>query len=143
MRAGGCPAVVAQWQNAGGSSQVSWVPLPATASFFTFLYFHLIISKFIYFQCEARCSEQILYSQCLSVANTEYLQVWRGPALPRPSTHSGGSSCIATQHAPPHLPQACAGIAVVGEPGREGEKGSECMVGEKEKTGEKIRKGER
>ena len=25
VRAGGCPSVVAQWQNTGGSSQVSWV----------------------------------------------------------------------------------------------------------------------
>ena len=57
QRAGGCPAVVAQWQSTGGSSQVSWVQLPATAGFFTFLYFRLII-KFIYFQREARCSEQ-------------------------------------------------------------------------------------
>ena len=39
--------------------EVFWVQLPATASFFTFLYFHLITSKFIYFQREARCSEQI------------------------------------------------------------------------------------
>ena len=43
VRAGGCPAVVAQWQ--------------ATAGFFTSLYFHLITSKFIYFQREARCSQ--------------------------------------------------------------------------------------
>ena len=33
--------------------------LPATAGLFTFLYFHLIISKFIYFQCEARYSEYL------------------------------------------------------------------------------------
>ena len=39
----------------GGSSH--WVWLPATASFFTFLYFCLSTSKFIYFQHEARCSE--------------------------------------------------------------------------------------
>ena len=70
---------------------------------------------------------------------SEHLQEWRGPALPRLSTHSGGSSCIATQHAPPHLLQACSGIAVelvgelMGETGREGEKRSECMIGEIEK----------
>ena len=33
--------------------------LPATAGFFTFLYFRLITSKFIYFQREARCSEHL------------------------------------------------------------------------------------
>lgn len=32
--------------------------LLVTASLFTFLYFHLKTSKFIYFQHEARCSEQ-------------------------------------------------------------------------------------
>ena len=37
--------------------EVSWVLLLATACFFTFLYFRLITSKFIYFQHEARCSE--------------------------------------------------------------------------------------
>ena len=49
MRAGGCPAVVAQWQSTGGSSQrcpgFDSRRLPA---FFTFLYFRLITSKFIY-----------------------------------------------------------------------------------------------
>ena len=55
----GCPAVVAQWQSTGGSSQVSWVRLPATAGFFTFLYFRPITSKFIYFQREARFSKQL------------------------------------------------------------------------------------
>ena len=49
MRVGGCPAVVAQWQSTGGSSQRcpgfdSW-QLPA---FFTFLYLLLITSNFIY-----------------------------------------------------------------------------------------------
>ena len=48
MRVGGRPAVVAQWQSTGGSSQRcpgfdSW-RLPA---FLTFLYFRLITSKFI------------------------------------------------------------------------------------------------
>ena len=36
----------------------AWVRLPVTAGLFTFLYFHLITSKFIYFQREARCFEQ-------------------------------------------------------------------------------------
>ena len=65
MRAGGCPAVVAQWQSTGGSSQrspgfpeVSWVRPQVTAGFFIFLYFHPITSKFLYFQHEARCSQQ-------------------------------------------------------------------------------------
>ena len=44
MGVGGCPAVVAQWQSTGSSSQVSWVRLPATADFFTFIYFRLITS---------------------------------------------------------------------------------------------------
>ena len=38
--------------------EVSWVRLPVAAGFFTFLYFHFITSKFFYFQCEARCSQQ-------------------------------------------------------------------------------------
>ena len=35
--------------------EVSWVRLPVIAVLFTFLYFHHITSKFIYFECEARC----------------------------------------------------------------------------------------
>ena len=51
---------MAQWQSTGGSSQRccgfdSWQLLALSL----FLYFHLITSKFIYFQCEARCSEHI------------------------------------------------------------------------------------
>ena len=38
---------------------VSWVRLSAAAGTFTFLYFRLITSKFLYFQCEPRCSEQV------------------------------------------------------------------------------------
>ena len=49
VRVGGCPAVVAQWQSTGGSSQrcpgFNSRQLPA---FFTFFYFCLITSKFIY-----------------------------------------------------------------------------------------------
>ena len=41
-----------------------------------------------------------------------------GMACPSSSTHSGGSGCIATRHVPPHLLQACAGIA---RGGRQGE----------------------
>ena len=50
MRAGGCPDVIAQWQNTGCTSQVSWVQFPATAGLLTFLYFHLTTSKFSLFQ---------------------------------------------------------------------------------------------
>ena len=39
--------------------EVFWVRLPATAGLFIFLYFRLIACKFLYFQCEARCSEHI------------------------------------------------------------------------------------
>ena len=35
VRVGGCPAVVVQWQST--KSEVSWVPLLATAGLFTFL----------------------------------------------------------------------------------------------------------
>ena len=35
---GGCPAVIAQWQSAGSTSQVSWVRFPTAAGLFTFLY---------------------------------------------------------------------------------------------------------
>ena len=48
MEIGGCPAVVAQWQSTGGSSQrcpgFDSRRLPA---FFTFLYLRLITSNFI------------------------------------------------------------------------------------------------
>ena len=46
--------------------EVSWVWLPVAAGLFTFLYFCLTTSKFIYFQCESRCSE---YSSMLSLLN--------------------------------------------------------------------------
>ena len=66
MRAGGCPAVVAQWQNTGGSSQVFWVRLPVTAGFFTFFYFHLSVSKFIYcmlvFYCTCVITDTCMYT---------------------------------------------------------------------------------
>ena len=50
VRVGGCLAVVAQWQSAGGSShaEVSWVQLPVTASLITFLYVRLITSIFLF-----------------------------------------------------------------------------------------------
>ena len=56
----GCPAVVAHavaehWQL---KPEVSWVRLPVATGLFTFLYFHLITSKF---QHEARCSEHIFF----------------------------------------------------------------------------------
>ena len=51
---GCCGSVAEHWRL---KPEVSWVRLPATAGFFTFLYFRLITSKFIYFQREARCSE--------------------------------------------------------------------------------------
>ena len=55
---GCCGSVAEHWQL---KPEVSWVRLPATAGFFTFLYFRLITSKFIYFQREARCSELHLH----------------------------------------------------------------------------------
>ena len=60
VRVGGCPTVVAQWQSTGGSSQrcpgFDSQRLPA---FFTFLYLRLITSNFIYFQLEARYSQNL------------------------------------------------------------------------------------
>ena len=41
--------VVAQWQSISCTSQLSWVRFPATAGLFTFLYFCLITSKFLFF----------------------------------------------------------------------------------------------
>ena len=41
------------------SIEVSWVRLPVTADFFTFLYFRFKTSKFIYFQLEARCFQDL------------------------------------------------------------------------------------
>ena len=53
-----CGSVAEHWRL---KPEVSWVRLPATAGFFTFLYLRLITSKFIYFQREARCSEHICW----------------------------------------------------------------------------------
>ena len=54
----GCRGSVAEhWRL---KPEVSWVQPSAAAGLFTFLYFHIITSKFIYFQREARCSEQML-----------------------------------------------------------------------------------
>ena len=45
-------AVVAEWQSTWQlKPEVSWVRLPPTAGFFTFLSFHLITSQFIYKLC--------------------------------------------------------------------------------------------
>ena len=67
-RAGGCPVVVAQWQSTGCTNQVSWVPFPAAASLFTFLYFCLLTSKFSLFQQEAKVlsKESWYFYVCLS-----------------------------------------------------------------------------
>ena len=46
--------------------EVSWVRLLGAACLFTFLFFCLITSKFIYFQCETRCSEQLTLLFCFS-----------------------------------------------------------------------------
>ena len=43
---GCCGSVAEHWRL---KPEVSWVQLPATAGFFTFLYFRLITSKFIYY----------------------------------------------------------------------------------------------
>ena len=51
-----CDSGAEHWQL---KPEVSWVWLLATAGFFTFLYFCLITSKFIYFQHKARCSEHL------------------------------------------------------------------------------------
>ena len=49
VRVGGCPAVMAQWQSTGGSSQrCPGFDSQRLLAFFTFLYFRLITSKFIY-----------------------------------------------------------------------------------------------
>ena len=50
---GCCGSVAEHWQLKPG---VSWVRLLVAAGLFTF-YFHLITSKFIYFQLESRCSQ--------------------------------------------------------------------------------------
>ena len=53
---GCCGSVAERWRL---KPEVSWVQLPVTAGFFTFLYFRLITSKFIYFQHEARCFQHL------------------------------------------------------------------------------------
>ena len=53
------PAVMAQWQSMAAQPEVSGFDSRRLPAFYTFLYFCLITSKFIYFQLEARCSEGI------------------------------------------------------------------------------------
>ena len=48
----GCHGSVAEYGHL--KPEVSWVQLPVTAGLFTF---YPITSKFLYFQCEARCSK--------------------------------------------------------------------------------------
>ena len=78
MGVGGCPAVVAQWQSTGGSSQGcpgfdSW-RLPA---FFTFLYFHLITSKFLYYTIEQHTSSILcLAFSAYSMAQHTLMKSW-------------------------------------------------------------------
>lgn len=53
------------------------------------------------------------YRELLSTVNSvTNLLEWRVPLQPRPRVHNEASSCIATEHAPPHHQQACAGIAI-------------------------------
>ena len=54
---GCCGSVAEHWRL---KLEVSWVQLPAIASFFNFFYFCLITSKFIYFQRETRCFQHSL-----------------------------------------------------------------------------------
>ena len=70
----GCRGSVAEhWQL---KPKVPWVRLPATAGLFTFLFFRLITSKFIYFQREARCSEQLSLSLgCPNTADEAYYEL--------------------------------------------------------------------
>ena len=75
---GCCGSVAKHWRL---KPEVSWVRPSATFAFFTFLYFYLITSKFIYFQHEARCSEQI-YNKI-----TVCLEVWYAPSDNFPLNH--------------------------------------------------------
>ena len=69
-----------------------------------------------------------------------HLQEWHVQAPPRPSTHSGGSSCIATLRAPPHPLRACAGIA---RAGRKGEMSAWGREGERQRGKGRKTEGER
>ena len=68
MRVGGRLAIMSQGQSTGGSSQrcpgFDSQRLPT----FSFLYFHLITSKFIYFQHEARRSTHVTGCHLCSVS---------------------------------------------------------------------------
>ena len=88
MRVGGCPAVVAQWQSTGGSSQrcpgfdSRWLP-----AFFTFLYLCLITCNFIYCRCLLltglmifpffRCSSASM-GPCVTVNTKGIVNNWAG-----------------------------------------------------------------
>ena len=70
MRVGGCPAVVAQWQSTGDSSQ-------RCPGLFTFLYFRFITSKFLYYN--ALCprsppSVHVSIATCVCVNTDVHLQ---------------------------------------------------------------------
>ena len=61
---GCCGSVAEHWRL---KPEVYWVQLPVTAGFFTFLYFRLMTSKFIFFQREAKCSEQQYIVVCCNL----------------------------------------------------------------------------
>ena len=54
VKAGGCPVIVALWQNTGGSSQVSWVRFLATAGLSLSSIFTSKTSNLLLFQLKAR-----------------------------------------------------------------------------------------
>ena len=66
----GCCSSVAEHRQL--KPEVSWVQLLATAGFFTFLYFRLITSEFLYFQRGTRCSRTVaLFLSILPHAGNE------------------------------------------------------------------------
>ena len=102
---GCCGSVAEHWRL---KPEVSWVQLPVTAGFFTFLYFHLTTSKFIYFQREARCFEYLASFvknvEDLKSLNYRWMFVCQ-PWVQYPSCRHTTVASVLPQESPQTVPQ--------------------------------------
>ena len=80
----GCPVVVAQWQSTGCISQVSWVWFPVAADLFTFLYFRLITSKFLFIPTWGKSFKYSYITTCFIY---RFLSKWSIPMQQWPVYH--------------------------------------------------------
>ena len=83
--------------------EVSWVRLPATAGFFTFLYFCLITSKFNYFQRETRCSEHLEWEKPLSMGSFLAERIFRSTPNRVLTAHTEWLTGVRLRHSVPSV----------------------------------------